>query len=221
MWVKICGVTTQADAKMVAESGADAIGLNFYPPSKRFVPVETAAMLRQTVGDGLEVVGVFVNLSADEVAKTAHAVDLRAVQFHGDESVDTLVQFHKLQPSIEIIRAFRVGPDGADAMTESVKQITNAGVPLKAVLVDAYVPGEYGGTGHRVQADWLMERQNELPPLILAGGLTPENVADAAAEFRPWGVDTASGVESAPGVKAAGKVTRFVTEIRCVENNRT
>ena len=157
MWVKICGVTTPTDAKMVATSGADAVGLNFYAKSKRYVSQETAAQLRKEVGDSLEVVGVFVNSSADEVASIAQHVGLTAVQFHGDESVDTLLRFQEALPDVDIIRAFRIGADGPKVMLQQVREINDADVRLKAVLVDAYVPGQYGGTGHQVRADWLAD----------------------------------------------------------------
>lgn len=210
MWIKICGVTGPADAAMIAAAGADAIGLNFYPGSKRCVDSKNAAAIQETVGAALDLVGVFVNATAQDVARTVTQFHLAAAQFHGDETVETIAEFHRLSPATAIIRAFRVGDAGTAAMNAEIGRLKQTGVPLAAVLVDAMVAGEYGGTGHQVRSSLLQDRPTDWPPLILAGGLTPATVTEAAAAAEPWGVDTASGVESAPGVKCARLVRAFM-----------
>ncbi len=216
MWVKICGVTSPNDASAVVAAGADAIGLNCYPKSKRYVTTEDATHIRNSVGDEVDVVLVFVNAPAGEAAEIVAGANPTAVQFHGDETVETLAEFHRLAPATKIVRAFRIGNDGTTGMSEAVASLQAANVPLAAILVDALVPGEYAGTGHQVPADLLKDRPADWPPLILAGGLTPQVVGSAAKEGMPWGVDTASGVETSPGVKNAEKVVRFVEAVRAV-----
>lgn len=210
MWTKICGITLVSDAVMIADAGADAIGLNFYAGSKRCVDPVVARQIRDAVAADLNVVGVFVNASAAEVVHTARSVGLHSVQFHGDETVDVLAEFQRQCPEVGIVRAFRIGSDGTTGMEAALQQIGAAGIPLKAVLVDALVAGEYGGTGHQVDPACLQNRPPYWPPLILAGGLTPTTVASAVRSVRPWGVDTASGVELSPGVKCSSLVRQFV-----------
>lgn len=233
MWTKICGVTSCADANQVESAGADAIGLNFHPPSKRFVAAQTklganaerdslisvAREIRDSVGDRIEVVGVFVNSSADDVADIATRTKLDAVQFHGDETPEAIANFHLHCPQTAIIRAFRIGDRGTVAMDDQLRRFSELNVPLAAVLVDAFVDGEYGGTGHTVNADVVNEWSSapgKNQRLVLAGGLTHENVAAAAQSVQPWGIDTASGVESAPGIKCPKKVRAFVDAVRSV-----
>ena len=216
MWTKICGVTTLDDATSVVAAGADAIGLNCYAQSKRYVPVSTAIQIRNSVGDDVDIVLVFVNSTAGEVAEIVADVNPTAVQFHGDETVETLTEFHRLAPATKIIRALRVGEEGTAEMSDAIAALQAADVPLAAILVDALVAGEYGGTGHRVATKLLNDRPSTWPPIILAGGLTPDVVGAAAKEVMPWGVDTASGVELRPGVKNAEKVTSFVAAVRAI-----
>jgi len=210
MWIKICGVTSVDDAIMIATAGANAIGLNFYAKSKRYISPEAAREIRDAVADQMAVVGVFVNSSASEVADIAKQVGLNIVQFHGDESADLMADFHRLCPDVGIVRAFRVGIDGTAALQQSLDELTAADVPLTAILVDALVAGEYGGTGQQVDPQLLQNRPTTWPPVILAGGLTPTTVSAAIQAVRPWGVDTASGVELSPGVKCPLQVQQFV-----------
>ena len=218
MWIKICGITNVEDAEMVAQSGATAIGLNFYAPSKRFVSTTVACEIRQLLGDRIELVGVFVNSSAEEVAEIAREIPLDTVQFHGDESTETIVRFHEVAGEVGIIRAFRVPPDGFDAVDEVLGELQQANVPLKAVLLDAYKPGEYGGTGHQIAPElvrhWIDSDTTNRPPVVLAGGLTADNVAAAVTTAKPWGIDTASGVESRQGQKNAEKTATFVRQAK-------
>jgi len=216
MWIKICGITRVEDAQIVQAARASAIGLNFYKASKRFVSVEQAALIansvRENKGDGgpLDIVGVFVNSSISEVAEIASKVSLTAVQFHGDESVADIAEFHRRVPSTLILRAMRVSVDRLDECLRALDSLCRE-VPLAACLLDAFVPGEFGGTGMTLSPEVVYAYLAEARPrLILAGGLTADNVAGILQVSHPWGVDTASGVELAPGVKDADKVRAFV-----------
>lgn len=222
MWTKICGITNAIDADVVANAGVDAVGLNFYEPSSRYVTPDAAAELRALMGDAIDVVGVFVNSPIDAVAAIAESVGLTTVQFHGDETVAEIAEFHAQCPHLEIIRAFRVGPQGFADVERQLSAIKQKSVPLKAILVDAYKPGEYGGTGKQINpqlvGDWVHRATYDMN-VILAGGLTPQNVADAIKVARPWGVDTASGVETEPGQKSSDLVQRFIAEARRSEGD--
>ena len=213
MWIKICGVTTVDDAIMISGFGVSAIGLNFFSGSPRCVSATAAKSIRDAVCQQLDVVGVFVNSPQDKVAQIADCVELDAVQFHGDETAETIAAFHQARPQVAIIRAFRIGADGITAMADSIDQLLAAGVRPAAVLVDAHVPGEYGGTGAQVASNVLKDCPKQWPRLILAGGLTAGNVGSATEAVRPWGLDTASGVEQAPGVKCSHKVGRFMSAL--------
>ena len=201
--IKICGITTPADAERLAELGVEAVGLNFYPKSPRFVSLEQARELVRHLGPFVAPVGVFVADGWQHVHSVATAVGLRAVQTYTDSPPPA-----PLTPFAHI-PACRV-KDAADL--DHIRRFVVACRPA-AVLVDSFVAGEMGGTGHR--APWeLLAGFDPGVPLILAGGLTPDNVADAIRTVRPWGVDVASGVESRPGVKDAAKVRAFVAAVR-------
>ncbi len=215
---KICGVTRPTDARAIAAAGADAMGLNFYPRSPRYVTTEQAAQVTAALPDDRVLrVGVFVNESVDAILRSVEAARLSAVQLHGDESPE-IVAALKLVP---VIRAFRLKKNGSEEILEFIRACQSRH-PLAAILVDASVPGQFGGTG--VQADWnevvrlatglrdpkLSQCGRNRPGLILAGGLTPDNIDQAIEQTRPDGVDTASGVEDAPGIKNAQAVARFV-----------
>lgn len=212
MWVKICGITTLADATFLATTKADACGLNFYPDSKRFVTTEAAIEIRKCLGTNIEVVGVFVNSPPEEVSAIAKTVGLDTVQFHGNESAADIAKFASLSPETRIVRAFRIGDEGFAAVERDVQELRRHDVSLHAILVDAYHPNEFGGTGHRIDPstarDWIAGWTAE--DVILAGGLKPDNVASAVAMIQPWGIDVASGVETAPGIKARADVQAFI-----------
>jgi len=197
--VKICGVTSVADALMVAAAGADAIGLNFCPQSPRCVSVDVAAAIAAALPRGVCRVGVFVDAPRDEVMAIATRVGLDALQFHGGEGAEFCAGWER-----KTIKAVRV----RDA--ESLAHAPQDAVDF--ILADAYVEGRAGGTGHRVPVEWLVGVPAER--LILAGGLNPENVADAIRAVRPAAVDVASGVERAPGIKDPEKVERFIANAR-------
>ena len=200
--VKICGVTSVADALLAAESGADLIGLNFYPPSPRYVSLATAQEIRAVLPAHVWCVGVFVNAERAHIVTLQEQLRLHAVQFHGDESRAEVEGWPCLT-----IKALRVPPDGPPPDWQHF--------PVDYLLLDTHKPGRYGGTGERFS--W--ERLTTLPlecrdRLILAGGLTPENVSEAARAVRPWAVDVASGVEAIPGRKDPEKVRAFIANAK-------
>jgi phosphoribosylanthranilate isomerase len=209
--IKICGVRSREDATAAAEAGADGVGLNFYPQSPRFISRETAqkALTGQV---GVEAVGVFVNSLPETIQSIATAIGLTAIQLHGDEPPESLVAL----PGLPVILARRLDDRGVAAIAEDLEACRAAGRLPDAVLVDALTPGRFGGTGETASWAGLADYRQWLGemPLILAGGLTPENVAEAIRIVRPFGVDVASGVESSPGVKDHDKIRRFVEAAR-------
>jgi phosphoribosylanthranilate isomerase len=217
--IKICGITRIEDAVVANEAGADALGLNFYAKSPRCVSIDSAKMIAQAVAGGPLVVGVFVNASAAEIAQAVASVPLGAIQLHGDEPAEFVTE---LPPGVPVIRAARIGAGGLSEAATYRDACQAAGRPLAAVLLDASVkvaPGEevvYGGSGHRLDWPQVAAERGVLAstPLILAGGLTPVNVAEAISVSRCDGVDTASGVESSPGVKDHEMVRAFVAAAR-------
>ena len=206
--IKICGVTRPADAALAAEAGADALGLNFYAKSPRYVSLDQAAAIAAALPAGVKRVGVFVNADPAEIRRLASHVPLDLVQLHGDEKpeiVDSLV-------GLALVRAFRCHAGQVDHVQAWLDEARRRGADLHAALIDAYHPTEYGGTGKT--ADWsLLDKLRAAGvdlPLVLAGGLTSDNVAEAIRIARPDAIDTASGVEAGPGVKDDEKVRAFV-----------
>jgi phosphoribosylanthranilate isomerase len=193
--VKICGVTTVADAVTVVDLGADAVGLNFYPGSPRCLSVAAAQAIRAALPATTCVVGVFVNAPREEMAATAGAVGLSALQLHGDEPPEACVGWGDLK----LIKALR--PGDTDLATRAAEY------RVRYVLLDTPSAG-YGGSGRTF--DWGIAAAIPRQRLVLAGGLTPENVADAVRRLDPAAVDVASGVEAAPGRKDHEKVKAFI-----------
>ncbi|MEX1098243.1 MAG: phosphoribosylanthranilate isomerase [Planctomycetales bacterium] len=216
MWVKICGIRDEATARMVAAAAPDAVGLNFHPPSRRFVERETAARIVRALPESIAAVGVFVNASAADILATSAAAGIATAQLHGDEPPALLAELRQRNPSLRLIRAHRFGAEGIEPLVSYLEECRRLDAVPDACLIDADVPGAYGGTGRTVAWDALAEacRSVELPPLILAGGLTPENVSRGIAAVAPWGVDVAGGVESSPGDKDAALVARFIAAAR-------
>ena len=195
--VKICGITRIEDAIAAAEAGADMIGLNFWPGTPRCVSIGRACEIADAVRGGVEIVALFVDAPADEVIETAAGLGAQTVQLHGSETV----AFARDLEGLRVIKAFHIGSE------DDLAQL--AGFPAYACLLDARVAGMRGGTGRTI--DWELARKAAAAGrVLLAGGLTPDNVAEAVRTVRPWGVDTASGVETAPGEKDAEKVRLFV-----------
>ena len=208
--VKICGLTCADDARACAEAGADWIGLNFHPGSPRYVEPARAAEIIAALPASLSVVGVFVDRPAQEVAEVAERLGIGIVQLHGQEPLNDLLMLDHLQ----IIRVFRLERAASWAeVTEYLDRAKTLGRLPDAVLIDAYVAGMLGGTGATIAND-VLDRVPPLPRLILAGGLTPLNVADRVARVRPWMVDVASGVESSPGRKDLARVAAFIRAAR-------
>lgn len=199
-YVKICGVKTVQDAQLCVAAGADALGLNFYPGSSRYIDVASAQAIASAVAGQIALIGVFVNEKESTVATIRDALNLTFVQFHGDETPELVQRF---LPSA--YRAFRVR--GSDSLDEARH------FPGDHLLVDAYVPGMPGGTGSSF--DWNLAtpiaRERKV---FIAGGLTPDNVAAAICTTNPYAVDVASGVESSPGVKNPLLVARFVARAK-------
>lgn len=202
LFVKICGITSCEDARLAADVGVRAIGLNFYPASPRYVTPDNAARIRDALPPDVIAVGVFVNENTDVVADVISTCALDMLQFHGEESPAFCQQF-----SLPYIRAFR------PTTIEDLDAIT-AFHDARMALIDAYSPHAYGGTGHRADTALACAAKKYDIPVLLAGGLTPENVAAAIEAVRPFGVDVASGVEHAPGRKSQEKMRRFMREVR-------
>jgi phosphoribosylanthranilate isomerase len=204
--IKICGIKSLKDALAAIDAGADYLGFNFYPASVRFIEKESCAEITAVLKrehPQIKLVGVFVNSSVDGVRDILDTCLLDLAQLHGDETPEI---FGELIP--RAFKAFRGIP--ADVAGYARKE-------APVFLVDAAVKGVYGGSG--VTADWAAAGElAKRYPLLLAGGLTPENVAEAVREVGPWGVDTASGVESQPGRKDAARMAAFINSVRHVEN---
>ena len=192
--VKICGVTREEDAELAIAIGADMIGLNFYPPSPRSLTLEQARGLRLVIGNRCEVVGVFVNAARGYIDQRLGELRLDYLQFHGDEDNDALSGW-----PVKVIRAMRQkGAVPADAIERCKADY---------VLLDTWHPQLFGGTGRTRSLEGLGGLA--LDRVILSGGLSPENVAQAAT-LRPYAVDIASGIESAPGIKDPAKLRSFI-----------
>ena len=210
--IKICGITRVDDAQLAINAGADAIGLNFYEGSPRFVSHTAAQEIAAAAGGPVRKVGVFVNAPADVICETFDSLSLDLVQLHGDESPEIISQLGQ-RP---VIRAFRLDAEGLPPILSYLEECRVLDAMPRMVLLDAHQAGQYGGTGQT--ADWEAARAYgecpELPPLVLAGGLRADNVSQAIGMVRPAAVDVASGVESAPRKKERQQVEAFVVEAR-------
>ncbi|MGQ9505859.1 MAG: phosphoribosylanthranilate isomerase [Thermogutta sp.] len=207
--IKICGVRSRQDVVAIVEAGADAVGFNFFPRSVRYISPWEASQIAAGIPRGIAKVGVFVNSPLGEIREIAFRVGLHWIQLHGDETPDLLL---KLRP-LNCIKAFRVGPGGLDPVRQFLGECKKINVVPSAILFDAVQDGEYGGTGQTWDWDLAVEYQQmmpDVPPLILSGGLNPDNVRKAVATVRPAAVDVASGVEDAPGKKSPERIKLFV-----------
>lgn len=194
---KICGITRPEDALAAAEHGADAIGLVFYAKSKRAVNIAQAQQIVAALPPFVSVVALFVNESAEQIHETLRQVPIDVLQFHGDESDEFCRQFHR--PYLKAVRV-----QGADDIHTAAAKFPHA----RAVLFDAYHPDEYGGTGLRF--DWTLLAEYRDKPWVLAGGLTPDNVAAAIGISGAAAVDVSGGVESSGGIKSHQKIAAFI-----------
>lgn len=196
--VKICGITTVADALATAEAGADLVGLMLYEGSPRHVSLATAAAIARELPPFIVKVGVFVDPPEDLVLRAIGECGVNLLQFHGDEPPDFCTQF-----GVMTMKAFRVRDADSLAALRTY--------PTDAWLLDTYAQDKRGGTGATFNWDLAIEAQKLGKPIFLAGGLTPENVAAAVQRVQPFGVDVSSGVESSPGKKDSAKVRAFIT----------
>ncbi|MGO8676069.1 MAG: phosphoribosylanthranilate isomerase [Limisphaerales bacterium] len=205
--VKICGITSLADGLAAAQAGADALGFVFYEPSPRYISPEAASVIIRQLPPDLVKVGVFVDAPRDLVFSAMSQCGLSLLQFHGDEPPDYCLQFGLMS-----MKAFRM----RDA--ESLERL--ADYPTDAWLLDACAPDKPGGTGQTFNWDLALEAGKFGRPVFLAGGLTPENVADAVRRARPYAVDVSTGVEAAPGRKDPAKVRAFIQAAKAQEMDR-
>lgn len=226
--IKICGITSLEDARAAIDAGADYLGFNFYPPSPRSILPEACAKITSVLVKEypqVQLVGVFVNMPVEQVKTILTSCGLHLAQLHGDESPEMVAALEG-----QAFKAVRVKADlvtdgetdkrmnarqGMETDFKDYIRFRDGQAP--ALLVDAAVKGAYGGTG--VTANWSAAAElAKRVPLLLAGGLTAENVGAAVRQVHPWGVDTASGVEASPGKKDASKMKAFVEAIQRVEN---
>ncbi len=195
---KICGITNLKDALAAVDAGADALGFMFYEASPRNVSAKVAAGIIRQLPPFVAKVGVFVNATEETVGKTIAECGLDTLQFHGDETPEFCQKFAPLK----VYKAFRMQG------LESLQGL--AGYKTDAWLLDSFVPGKPGGTGATFNWDLAIEAKKLGRPVILAGGLTPENAAEAVMKVRPYAVDVSSGVESSPGKKDHAKLRQFI-----------
>ena len=202
--IKICGITRQEDLRAAVDAGADAIGLVFYPPSPRCLPLEQARSLREGVPAFVTAVALFVNAPQKEIEQVIRHVRPSMLQFHGEETPEFCSSF-----GLPYLKACRVKP-GLDLL-KYLRPFSGAA----GWLLDSHVE-EYGGVGERF--DWSLIPaagvRESMRPLVLSGGLTSANVGEAVRRVRPWAVDVSSGVESAKGIKDAARIAAFIAEVR-------
>jgi phosphoribosylanthranilate isomerase len=207
--IKICGITNEADANLAVGLGANALGLNLYSGSKRHVSGEVAAHITATLPDDVGAFAVIVNEPIEHAVRLAEPIGL-IIQWHGDEPP------LPPEPPWRFVAAFSVvDAQSLQKIRAYCTRCAAADRPLMAVLLDGHAPNEYGGTGRT--APWHLVADSGIDvPILLAGGLTPQNVAEAIRIVRPYGVDVASGVESSPGRKDPDKLRRFMDAVRSV-----
>lgn len=213
MQIKFCGFTQLCDVQQAVKLGADALGFVFYPPSPRAVTMEQANALITPIPAFVSVVALVVNMEQQQLVELANTVAFDVIQFHGDESAEQCQQLAN-KVNKRWIKALRINKDthDLDSITTQINQYAQAGA--SSILLDAYHREAYGGTGERF--DWSLIPHDSALPIILAGGLTPENINDTL-KLPIQAVDVSGGIESAKGIKDAGKMAAF---IRAVKNNR-
>jgi phosphoribosylanthranilate isomerase len=198
--VKICGITNLEDAKNAAEVGADAVGFIFYKESPRYIPVQKAADIIRAISPFVLTVGVFVNETPEIIHEAVKRCSLSLVQLHGDETPEFCGSLN-----LRAIKAIRVFKE------EDLKPID--AFPVEGILVDSYQPGQFGGTGLAI--NWkILTGISKKKPVILSGGLTPQNVEEAIKTVSPYAVDVSSGVEKEPGKKDREKMKQFIQNAR-------
>ncbi len=198
--IKVCGITREEDARAAVEFGADALGFIFYPKSPRAIEPERAAEIIRALPPFVTSVGVFVDEPPEAVRRVVEIAGLNAVQLHGSEPPEAMAQY----PG-RVIKAFRVR--GPETLAELPRY------KVSALLLDTYKKGVMGGTGETF--DWsLAVEAKQYGRIVLSGGLTPENVADAVRHVRPYAIDVSSGIETEPGIKDHGRMKRLIQNAR-------
>jgi indole-3-glycerol phosphate synthase/phosphoribosylanthranilate isomerase/anthranilate synthase/indole-3-glycerol phosphate synthase/phosphoribosylanthranilate isomerase len=210
VWVKICGITNVEDARAAIEAGADMLGFNFYKDSPRFITPEAAReIIRALRVDSrvlVSMIGVFVNESSDKVVRLAEEADLDGLQLHGDETIEYCRRLKQEAPRQFLVKVLSAAsPREPEALKEFAAD---------AVMIDAHDPKLRGGTGKLADWTWAKEMVAQLPRVFLAGGLSPENVAEAIVNVHPYAVDACSSLESSPGKKSAKRMREFVEIVR-------
>ena len=206
--IKICGITNLDDARAAIDAGADMLGVNFYRPSPRYITPDAARELVNGLKDqnsGVEIIGVFVNETIESVIDIAMSTGIDAVQLHGDESPSFCEEINT-RDGFRVIKALRVSEE---FVPNDAQQY-----PAHAIMIDAFHRTLRGGTGQTVDFEVARETRRLVPRLILSGGLSAENVADAIREVAPYAVDACSLLESAPGKKDTARMTAFVAAVR-------
>jgi phosphoribosylanthranilate isomerase len=228
--IKFCGFTRQQDLADAIDLEVDAIGLNFYPKSKRYVEPAMAKRLSSLIQGCCMRVGIFVDATPEQIDRVLSVCPLDAIQLHGQESVEWLMEFENSTywPGLPILKALAYrGPLDDPDWTSWVQECSNEHSSVIGMLVDAYDPIEKGGTGKR--ANWGLLRPRPLSflkadgssaPLLLAGGLNPSNLAEALDLVEPCGIDVASGIESSPGIKDPVKMKSMVQAVRNYATSR-
>jgi len=199
--VKICGITNTLDAQRVCDSGADAMGLVFYPPSPRYIQIKEARAIVENLPPFMTSVALFVNAEREEIEKVLHEVDIDLIQFHGDESAEFCRSFSR--PYIKAIRM----KEGLDLYAIEKEYAT-----ARALLLDTYKKGIPGGTGESF--NWQQVPHDLSKPIILAGGLDADNIAQAIKQVRPYAVDVSGGVEASKGQKDQHKIIAFMKNVK-------
>jgi len=209
--IKLCGFTRAEDVRVAVEAGADALGLVFYPPSKRNVSVEQAVELAREVPPFVSLVGLFVDADSQFVSSVLEQVPLSLLQFHGNESAAFCESFKR-----PYIKAVRFETDSCDEAAKTNLQLLENAMrehkKARGILVDAYHPELAGGSGEAF--NWSALENKSGPPIILAGGLSVQNVAAAIGTVKPCAVDVSSGIETKPGIKSADLMTGFIQAVR-------
>src|ERR1051325_1800243 len=218
--IKICGITRPEDAAAACDAGADAIGMIFHPSSRRSISLERARQIAGTVGPFVTKVGVFVDATPQMIVKSAREAGLALVQLHGREELQVAAQLSS--EGLRIVKALRVN---ASLQRELVRW-REAAAYLAGILLETDSTPEHGGSGIANDWDAIVRYRasgdfDGIAPLILAGGLTAENVGDVITRIRPWAVDVSSGVESEVGKKSAEKIHAFIAGVRSADRERS
>ena len=219
IWIKICGTTNLADAKECVHEGANALGFVFAPSPRRMEIPGTAALLAELTVD-VEAVGVFVNEHPRRIGEIVSQVAFTGVQLHGDEPPEDMKEYRRTLGGRQIIKTLHARELLQEGGDEKLERYLAACGELDAILLDSGSADEPGGTGKTfawAQLAPMAAKIREAIPLIIAGGLTPENVVEAINLFQPWGVDVVSGVEFEPGKKSSTKLRHFIAAVREAE----